>query len=60
MKAVHILVRSDGVEQRLGVDLRGQRQLDENAVDLVAGVELGHQSSISSVVTVSGGVMRSL
>ena len=43
MKAVDIFLGRDGIEQRLGVDLRGQRQLDEDAVDVVAGVELGDE-----------------
>jgi hypothetical protein len=43
MKAVHILGGIDGVEEALGVDLGGQGQLDEDAVDLVAGVEGGDQ-----------------
>ena len=43
MKAVDVLGGIDGVEQGLGIDLRGQRQLDQNAVDLVAPVELGDE-----------------
>ena len=34
MKAVHILGRIDGVNDLLRVDLLGQRQLHQNAVDL--------------------------
>ena len=33
MEAVDILGRIDGVEDRLGIDLLRQRQLDEDAVD---------------------------
>jgi hypothetical protein len=43
MKSIHILGRVDGVEQSLGVDLGGKRQLNENAVDVVAVVEGVHQ-----------------
>ncbi len=39
MEAVYILLRHHGVEQEFGVDLRGKRKLDEDAVDVVAGVE---------------------
>ena len=43
MQSVHILARSNGVQHSLGIDMRGKGQLDENAVDLVAGVERGNQ-----------------
>ena len=40
---VHVLVRVEGVDDRGGVDLIGKRQLDEDAVDLVRGVELPNE-----------------
>ena len=43
MKAVHVFRGGDGVEEGLGVDLRGKRKLDEDAVDVVARVELGNE-----------------
>ncbi len=43
VKAVHILGRRDRVQQRLRIHLRGQRQLNQDAVDLLTCVELGHQ-----------------
>ena len=39
MKAVDVLGGIDGFENFLGVDLRRKRELHENAVDVVAGVE---------------------
>ena len=39
MKAVDILGRRDRVEEGLGVNLFGKRKLDQDAVDVVAGVE---------------------
>jgi hypothetical protein len=35
VEAVHIFGGQHGVEQRLGIDLFGQRKLDEDAVDVV-------------------------
>ena len=43
MKAVHILHGVDGEHHAIGLDLLGQRQLHENAVDLLVGVELRDQ-----------------
>jgi len=43
MEAVNIFLGRDGVEEGLGVNLLGQRKLDEDAVDVVAGVELGDE-----------------
>ncbi len=43
MKAVDVFGGGDGVEEDFGVDLVGQRQLDEDAVDFVAGVEGGDE-----------------
>ena len=44
VEAVHVLGRGDGIEQGFRIDVGGQRQLDENAVNLVAGVEAGHEA----------------
>ncbi len=61
MKAVHIFGRADRFEQQFGVHLRRQRQLDKDAVDVFTGSPVMATSAIiSSVVTVSGGVMSSL
>ena len=38
VESVDILAGRDGFEQALGVDVRGKRELDEDAVDFVAGV----------------------
>ena len=43
VQAVDVLGRIDGVEDRRGIDVRRQRQLDENAVGIAARVELLHQ-----------------
>ena len=43
MKSVHVFRRIDRIQQTLGVDVRGQRKLDQDAVDLVARVELSDQ-----------------
>ena len=43
MEAVDVLVGSDCLEETLGVDVLRQRKLDEDAVDVVAGVELGDE-----------------
>ena len=40
MEAVDVLDRIDGADDAALVDLRGQRQLDEDAVDRVVGVQL--------------------
>ena len=41
VKAVNILGGSDGVEEDFGIDLRRERELDEDAVDVVAVIETG-------------------
>jgi hypothetical protein len=43
MKSVHILLGSHGVKQRLGVNVRGKRQLDEDSIDVVARVKRGYE-----------------
>ncbi len=43
MKAVHIFCRIDSVEEGLRVNLRRERQLDEDAVDVIARIELGDE-----------------
>ena len=40
MEAVDILIGSDGFEEPFGVDVGRQRKLNEDAVDLVAGVQV--------------------
>jgi hypothetical protein len=43
MKAVHILGGRNGIQKRFGIDLLWQRQLDQDAVDVVAVVETCYQ-----------------
>ena len=43
MEAVDVLVRRDRLEQPLGIDVLRQGQLDQDAVDVVARVQLGDQ-----------------
>jgi hypothetical protein len=43
MEAISVFFGGDGVEQALGVNVFRQRKLDEDAVDVVAGVELGDE-----------------
>ena len=43
MEAVDIFLRRDRQQHLLGVDLRGQRQLHQDAVDLVAPVQIVDQ-----------------
>ena len=43
MKAVNILARIDGVDDALRIDMLGQRQLHQDAVDPVVGIEPGDQ-----------------
>jgi len=40
MEAVHVFGGIDGFEDALGVDLRGEGKLDENAVDVVVAIEV--------------------
>ena len=40
VEAVDILIRRDGEQDALGIDVGGQRKLDENAIDFIAGIEL--------------------
>ena len=40
MEPVDILVRGNGIDHRRFVDLVGKRQLDEDAVDAVVGIEI--------------------
>ena len=44
VEAVHILVRQDGFKEAAGVDVFRKRKLDEDAVDVFAGVQAGNQS----------------
>ena len=53
MEAVHVLLGVDGVEHFLLVEVLGQRQLAEDAVDLGVFVELGdelHQVVLAGVL----------
>ena len=43
MKAIHVLFRHHGIEKQFCIDMSGQRELDKNAVDVVAGVQIGDQ-----------------
>src|SRR6516164_1994504 len=43
MKAIYVFRRIDGVEQRLGIYLFRQRQLNKDAIDVVAVVETVNQ-----------------
>ena len=43
MKPVDVLVRVDGIEHLLFIDVLGQRQLDQNTVDLILVVLLFDQ-----------------
>ncbi len=43
MKAVNILNWIDRIQQRLGVNLGGERKLDEDTVDVVTRVEIGDE-----------------
>ncbi len=43
VKAVDVLVRIDGIDHGIGIDLVGQGELDQDAVDAVVGVELFDQ-----------------
>jgi len=42
MQAVHVLRRIHGVQHALGIDMLGEGKLDQDAVHIVAGVELVH------------------
>ena len=56
MKAVDIFGGIDGFEDAFGVHLFGQRELDEDAVDAIVGVEFATRWRSSSVVTLAEGV----
>ena len=43
MKSVDVLARIDGVDDALRIDVLGQRQLHQNAVDPVVGIKPGDQ-----------------
>ena len=61
MKSVHIFFRDDRQQDLLGVHLRRQRQLHQDAVDLVAPVQvLDQRRAAPSVVTFPAGVCFSL
>src|SRR5712692_7096260 len=40
MEAVHVFGGIDGFENTLGINLRGKRELDENAVDVVVAIQV--------------------
>src|SRR6266851_1975294 len=40
MKTVHVLGGIDGFQDALGIDLRGKRKLDENAVNVVVAIQV--------------------
>ena len=43
MEAVHVFGGIDRQQNLLGIDVRGQRQLHQDAVDFVAAVQIGDQ-----------------
>jgi hypothetical protein len=43
MKAIHVFFRRDGEENALGIDLSGQGELHEDAIDLRADVEVADE-----------------
>ena len=43
VEAVDVFVGRDGFEEEFGVDVCGQGELDEDAVDFVAGIEFGDE-----------------
>ncbi len=43
MKAINILVRTHRFEQQLGVYMRRQRQLNQDAIDILACIQLADQ-----------------
>ena len=40
MKTVHVFGGIDGFQNALGIDLRGERKLNKNAVDVVVAIEV--------------------
>jgi hypothetical protein len=54
VEAVDVLGRVDRGDHPRGVDLRRQRQLDEDAVDALVGVELRDQVEQLGLAVVSG------
>ena len=51
VKAVHIFGGIDGFEDALGVDLRGQRKLNEDAVDGVVFVQAVDEAKTAPLPT---------
>lgn len=45
MEAIDILLRGDGEEDALGIDMGRQGKLDKDAIDLIAGIELLDQGN---------------
>jgi len=43
VEAVYVFIRANGIEKSFGIDVGGKRQLNEDTVDLVTGVEAGQQ-----------------
>ena len=58
MEAVDVFFRRDGQQNFLGVNLRGQGQLHQNAVDLIAAVQIVDQrQQLAGSDIVSGRVL---
>ena len=55
MKAIDVLVRIDGQQQPAAVDVGGQRQLYQDAVDRRIGVEPSHELDAAPPRVVSAG-----
>lgn len=43
VEAIDVFGRSDGFKNALGIDLRGQRELDQDAVDIIVVVQVGDE-----------------
>ena len=43
MKSVHVFCRIDSKQNLLGIDLRRQRKLNQNAVNLITAIQVGDQ-----------------
>ena len=57
MEAVHVLVRVDALQDLLGVDLLGQRQLHQDAGDLGVGIEFIDQGQQRLFAGLGGQIM---
>jgi len=61
MEAVHVFGGIDGFQDALGINLRGERELNSRMPStLLSRFKSSTTASRSSVVTVAGGVRRAL